>query len=94
MSLNASSNIGTIQYTNGSIDRAFNLSKPENASTTEFTDKVILDSIVHHDSPMYLLINRIATDNNFYIHPLSYQANNFQQGSGSVCVCKNICDRS
>ena len=68
MSLNASSNIGTIQYTNGSIDRAFNLSKPENASTTEFTDKVILDSIVHHDSPMYLLINRIATDNNFYIH--------------------------
>ena len=49
-------------------DKAFNLSQPENASTTEFNDKVILDSIVHHDSPMYLLINQKATDNNFYIH--------------------------
>ena len=49
-------------------EKAFNLSHPENASTTEFSDKVILDSIVHHDSPMYLLINQKATDNNFYIH--------------------------
>ena len=56
---------------NTSVDiseKAFNLSQPENASTTEFNDKVILDSIVHHDSPMYLLINQKATDNNFYIH--------------------------
>ncbi len=56
---------------NTSVDiseKAFNLSQPENASTTEFSDKVILDSIVHHDSPMYLLINQKATDNNFYIH--------------------------
>ena len=68
MSLNVTSNIGVIGNTNYDTDKAFNLSQPENASTTEFTDKVILDSIVHHDSPMYLLINRKATDNNFYIH--------------------------
>ena len=69
MSLNVTSNIGVIGYidTNTS-DKAFNLSQPEKASTTEFTDKVILDSIVHHDSPMYLLINQKAADNNFYIH--------------------------
>ena len=68
MSLNVTSNIGVIGNTNYATDKAFNLSQPENASTTEFEDKVILDSIVHHDSPMYLLINRKATDNNFYIH--------------------------
>ena len=49
-------------------EKAFNLSQPENASTTEFSDKIILDSIVHHDSPMYLLINQKDTNNNFYIH--------------------------
>ena len=59
----------SICYGGASIpDKAFNMSQPENASTDEFTDKVILDSIVHHDSPMYLLINQKATDNNFYIH--------------------------
>ena len=56
---------------NTSVDiseKAFNLSQPENASTTEFSDKVILDAIVHHDSPMYLLINQKDTNNSFYIH--------------------------
>ena len=50
------------------LEKAFNLSQPNEASTTEFSDKVILDSIVHHDSPMYLLINQKDTNNNFYIH--------------------------
>ena len=68
MSLNVTSNIGVIGNSNSTPEKAFNMSQPENASTTEFEDKVILDSVVHHDSPMYLLINRKATDNNFYIH--------------------------
>ena len=59
---------GVINASINTPEKAFNLSQPENASTTEFEDKVILDSIVHHDSPMYLLINQKATDNNFYIH--------------------------
>ena len=59
---------GTLNKSIGIPEKAFNLSQPENASTTEFSDKVILDSIVHHDSPMYLLINQKATNNNFYIH--------------------------
>ena len=49
MSLNVTSNIGVIRNSNSNPDKAFNLSQPENASTTEFTDKVILDSIVHHN---------------------------------------------
>ena len=46
---------------------AFNLSHPESASGDKFSDKVILDAVVHHDSPMYLMINQVNTNNSFYI---------------------------
>lgn len=63
MANNITSNIGVIE-----CNKVFNLSHPELASTNEFSDKVILDALVHHDSPMYLMVNRTDTNNSFYIH--------------------------
>ena len=63
MANNITSNIGVIE-----CNKVFNLSHPELASTDKFSNKVILDALVHHDSPMYLMLNRTDTNNSFYIH--------------------------
>ena len=62
MKNNETSNIGIIKNV------AFNLSHPDLDSNIVFSDKVILDALVHHDSPMYLMLNRTDTNNSFYIH--------------------------
>lgn len=69
MNTNVTSTVGVIDCSETTTPTmVFNLSHPEIASTDEFSDRVILDVITHHDSPMYLMLNRTNTNNSFYIH--------------------------